>query len=317
MKFSIYTGNHQNSLGISDTVLLMQRALRDSGHDAQINASVVPGRFNIVMEHFVDDASLRSVFDGHAAGARFVLVGTEPISGGTFNGGVVKSHWHYSNIPYWKQRYEAFLHVAQLADAVWVLAESMVESYRAVLPGKPIVFLPHGHVEGFQRFEHRCEAEKDIDFYFSGTLTEHRRSIVECLAQTHHVVVDNHSTPDFLRFEHLSRSKVCLSLRLSPENAIPSVSRMHFHLQHANYLIHEQYALRCALDPYVLHVPPDEFVEWARAALEVRDRRAIAESVRAKFKAEMSMACLMPAVLEASDLFGRAGSRAVRFALAA
>lgn len=303
MRFSIHTGNHQNSPGIADTVLFMQCALRQCGHEARIDTSVVPGRFNIVMEHFVDEPSIERIREGHAAGARFILVGTEPIVGGTFNGGVVNSHWHYSNAPYWQLRHDNFLQMARYADAVWVLAESMVEGYRAALPGLPVVFLPHGHVEGFERFTHRPEAEKNIDFYFSGSLTDHRRTLLEDLArQGHHVVVDNQATPDYLRFEHLSRSKVCLSLRLSPENRIPSVSRMHFHLQHRNYLIHERYDLPCVLDPYVLHVPTDEWVAWASAAMQVGSRRETADAVYAKFRAEMSMSRLLPEVLAASGI---------------
>ena len=304
MRYSIHTGNHQNSPTIGDMVQFVRCALADCGHDAQINEQIVNDRFNVVLEHFVDAESLARIVDGHARGARYILIGTEPIVGGTFNGHMVDSHWHYSNAPYWRQRYEAFLKVAGLADAVWVFAESMVESYRAVLPGLPIVFLPHGYVDGFQSVRHRPAGEKDIDFYFSGTMTTYRQAILQRLALRHRVVFNNKDTPEYLRSEQLARSKVFLSLRLMPENTIPSVSRMHFHLQNRNYMIHERYERPCALDPFVMHVPPAELVDWALAALDVTNRGEAAEAACTRFRNEMPMSRLMPAVLADSRLTG-------------
>jgi hypothetical protein len=302
MRFSIHTGNHQNSPTIGDMVQFVRCALTDCGHDAQINELIVDDRYNVVLEHFVDAESLARIIDGHARGARYILIGTEPIVNGVFNGHMVDSHWHYSNEPYWRRRYETFIKIAGLADAVWVFAESMVESYRAVLPELPVVFLPHGHVEGFQSVRHRAPAEKDFDFYFSGTMTAHRQAVLQRLAQRHRVVYDNKDTPEYLRLEHLARSKVFLSLRLMPENVIPSVSRMHFHLQNCNYMIHERYQLPCALDRFVMHVPPEELIDWALAALEVTNRGESAQAARTRFRNEMPMSRLMAAVLADSRL---------------
>lgn len=310
MRFSIYTGNHQSSATIADMVQFVRCALADSGHQAQINAYLVDDCINVILEHFVDAESVATVVQAHARGARVVLIGTEPIVDGTFNGHMVDCHWHYSNAPYWRQRYASFLQVAELAEAVWVFAESMVEGYRAVLPGKPVVFLPHGHVDGFQSVRHRPPGEKDIDFYFSGAMTDYRRAILQRLAQTHRVAYNNQATPEYLRLEQLSRSKVFLSLRLLPENVIPSVSRMHFHLQNCNYMVHERYALPCALDAYVLHVPPEELIDWAFAALEVTNRSEIAQAAHTRFRHEMPMSRLMPLVLQESRLVAPSASSA-------
>ena len=301
MRFSICTGNHGSHGGLSDTVTFLQRALQDCGHDVRINADIRPDRINVVLEHFPDAASIRTLFDARSAGARFVIVGTEPMAAGTFNARLVRGHWHYGDADYWKRRHDHFVLACEFADAVWVLAESMVEPYRAALPGRTVLFLPHGWVEGFERYAHRPETEKDIDFHSSGTLTEHRRRVLDALvARGHQVVWDPLGVGDYLRHEHLSRARISLSLRLSPEHAIPSVSRLHFNLQHANYVLHERCALPCALDPYVLHLPPDEIVEWCEAALELADRRQTAEAVRARFRAQMPMSRLLPPILEAS-----------------
>jgi len=298
MRIYIHCGNHDNSHGIADTVLFLKNALQDCGHTACISHTIVPGQVNIVMEHFVAEQHLRALLEGHAAGARFILIGTEPIVGGSFNGGVEGTHWHYSNQAYWKLRFELFKLAAQLADVIWVLAESMVPGYARLFPELPVRFLPHGHVNNFATVQQRPEPERDIDFYFSGSLTEHRKRIIRTLAQTRSVVTNDQNTPEYLRQDQLSRSKVCLSLRLSPHNDIPSVSRMHFHLQNRSFLLHEAYALPCPLDPFVLQTPCDDLITWAHAALDLPNRREIADGMYERFKAALPMTQLLPPLLD-------------------
>jgi len=298
MRFFIHSGNHNNSHGIADTVLLLKHALQDCGHQAAISHRIEPKHVNLVLEHFVDEASLRALIDGHAAGARYILIGTEPIIGGTFNGGVDASHWHYSNRAYWQLRFDAFKLAVGVADAIWVLAESMVDGYRELFSHVPVRFLPHGFVNGFATVQPRPEAERDIDFYFSGAMTEHRQRILAALARQHVVVVNNQATPEYLRQDHVSRSKVCLSLRLSPANRIPSVSRLHYHLQNRSFVLHETNELPSPLDPFVLGAPPADLIAWAEAALQLPDRRAIADSSHQRFKAALPMTTLLPPLVD-------------------
>lgn len=298
MRFYIHSGNHNNSHGIADTVLFLKNALQDCGHTACISHRIVPGHVNIVMEHFVEEKHLRALLDGHAAGARYILIGTEPIIGRTFNDCIEGSHWHYSNADYWQLRFDSFKIAAKLADAIWVLAESMVPGYAGLFPDVPVRFVPHGHVNDFATVRQRPEADRDIDFYFSGSMTEHRKQIINELAKTNSVVGNDQSTPEYLRQDQLSRAKVCLSLRLSPHNDIPSVSRMHYHLQNRSFLLHEAYALPCPLDPFVLQAPSADLVEWAQFALTLPNRREIANSAHEKFKAALPMTRLLPPLIE-------------------
>ena len=298
MRVSIYTGNHDNSTSITDPVLFLKAAFQDCGHEAQINPHLVAGMLNIVIEHFVDDASVQALIAARAAGTHFVLIGTEPILGGSFNSGVEASHWHYSNTGYWKLRFDSFKVVAPLADAIWVLAQDMLAGYAALLPNLPVRFLPHGHVSDFACVRQRPESERDIDFFFSGSMTAHRKRILDTLRQTHHVVCLNQNAPEYLRQDLLSRSKVCLSLRLSPSNAIPSVSRMHFHLQNRSFLLHEAYELPCPLDPFVLQTPTEDLIPWALAALELPNRRELANDLHDRFKAALPMSRLLPPLLD-------------------
>ena len=298
MRFYIYSGNHNNSAGITDTVLFLKNALQDCGHVACISHTVMPGQVNIVMEHFVEERHMRAMLDGKAAGARYILIGTEPIVGRTFNEHIEGSHWHYSNAAYWQLRFEMFKLAAKLADAIWVLAESMVPGYQQQFPDLPVHFLPHGYVNDFATVRQRPESERDIDFYFSGSLTDHRKRILQELSRTHVVVGNDQNTPEYLRQDQLSRSKVCLSLRLSERNDIPSVSRMHFHLQNRSFLLHETYKLPCPLDPFVLQTPTEDLVAWARAALALPNRRQLADDMHQRFKDALPMTRLLPPLLE-------------------
>jgi hypothetical protein len=315
MRICIYAGNHGNGHGIADLVCLLRNGVRDCGYDVCVSHVLLKDHCNILIENFVEDADRRHLLESKTPGTRYILVGTELITGSSFNAGLAQNDWHYSNGDYWKRRYEGFMLATRLADAIWVLGESVIDSYVAAVPDKPVRFLPHGYVEGFDQVQHRDEADKDIDFYFSGSMTQHRLDILNALNKDHVVAFNGQASPDYLRIDLMARAKVCLSLRLSPDNELPSVSRMHFHIQNRNYLVHERYAGTCRLDPYVLHAPSDDFVEWARAALEVTNRREAAGAALARFKAEMPMARWMrPLLDEAIGELGPARAAPLRLA---
>ena len=297
MRFSICSGNHGNSTSITDTVIWLQRALQECGHRADINFGIEPRAVNILIEHFVDEKTLRDLLEGRRRGTRYVLIATEPIVGGVFNGGIETQHWHYGNTDYWQLRFDAFKIAARMAEEIWVLAESMLPAYQQLFSDMPVRFLPHGHVNDLTTVRQRPEPERDIDFYFSGSMTEHRKRLLSELARRHVVVVNDQGTPEYLRQDHVSRSKICLSLRLSPNNRIPSVSRMHFHLQNRSFLLHEAYELPSPLDPFVLQANSEDLVEWAEAALALPNRRQLADDMHQRFKEALPMSRLLPPLL--------------------
>jgi hypothetical protein len=310
MRVNIYTGNHNNSVTITDLVYLLRGGVRDCGYDVSISHDLLPGGCNIFIEHFIDDTQLLRLIDAKTPGTRYVLVGSERLTGNTFNRGLAAKDTHYGNESYWKTRFDNFMVAAQLADAVWVLAESEVQTYAAALPDKPVRFLPHGYVNDFAQVQHRPDAKKDIDFFFSGSMTDHRREIMNALAKKHLVVYNPMHTADYLRMDLMSRAKICLSMRISPDNDLPSVSRMHFHIQNGNFLLHEAYAKGSPLDPYVLKVPPEDFVEWAGYALNLPNRGELADGLLSRFKAEMPMTRWLAPML--ADAMGAGTPQAAR-----
>ncbi len=269
---------------------MIRNGARDAGVDASVSEQLIPGQINIIIENFLDEAHVSQMRESRIPGTRNVIVCTELISAAGFNLDLQASDGHYGNLEYWRKRHAGFLSAARYADMLWVLAESVVSDYHAALPSLPIGVLPHGWVSRLPHVEHRPEGEKDIDFFFSGTLTPFRKAILTSLQRSTKVCYCPQAGPDYLRLDLMSRSKVCLSLPLSQQNKLPSLSRIHYHLQNRNFVLQLAHEERCALDPYVVHAPAEEFIDWARATLVLTNRREVAESSHERFRSEMPLA---------------------------
>jgi hypothetical protein len=293
----IYTGNHGHHPGITDPVMMLRNGARDCGYDAVVSHQPESGEWNILIENFGDERQVEFVRSKWTPGTRYIMLCTEALNGRFFNDGMTTGDSHYSNAAYWRARFEGFRRLVEHCEELWVLAESQLTAYRRVFPHKRIFLLPHGWVSGMNLVQHRPEAEKDLDFFFSGSITPYRLAILEKLQKNHRVAFSPQGGADYLRSDLLARSKVCLSIPLSPENVVPSVSRIHFHLQNSNFVLQHKYVESCELDPYVLHANANDFCEWARACLSLENRREIAEAAHARFRKELPMSRLMAPLL--------------------
>ena len=56
----------------------------------------------------------------------------------------------------------------------------------------------------------------------------------------------------------------------------------------------------CILDQYVLTAPTEEYIDWAREALSIPNRREIAEISYERFRAEMPLSNWLRPMLEHS-----------------
>jgi len=295
VRFNIYVGNHNAASG--DLSLHLQKSLECCGHAAAVSTALAPGVCNILIENFGPKLVERAV-NLVDAGTPIIVWGTEEITGETFNTGVADEHPHYGDREVWKLRYDNFATVAEHAAAIWVPAETLVESYRDAVPGVPVQMFPHGYAEGYPVLVHRPEAEKDIDFYFSGSRTAHRKGLLERLAATHRVVSHHHEVPEETRRDYLSRAKVCLSLRLGPQTRMASVARMHALLMNRCFTLHEQCPLPSHLDRCVTHVAWEDLPQACEAALAVPDRRERADAMLERLRAELPMKAIVPRLLD-------------------
>jgi hypothetical protein len=85
---------------------------------------------------------------------------------------------------------------------------------------------------------------------------------------------------------------------------------MHFHLQNRSFLLHEAYELNSPLDSFVLTAQPAEFEAWALLALELENRRELADQAHDRFKAALPMDRLLVPLLE--ELVGQIESSSTR-----
>ena len=195
--------------------------------------------------------------------------------------------------------FDAFELAVGVADAIWVLAESMVDGLpRPVFAGSGALSAASAPVNGFATVQPRPEAQRDIDFYFSGAMTEHRQRILAALARQHVVVVNNQATPEYLRQDHVSRSQG-LSV------AAPVAGQPHS-VGVAAALPPAEPQLRCCTRPTSCPrrsirsccAPPDDLIAWAEGALQLPDRREIADSSHQRFKAALPMTTLLPPLVD-------------------
>lgn len=295
MRFNIYVGN-QNSAAV-DLVLHLRTSLECSGHAVSIGPRLVPGDCNILIENFgprLVEMAIDLAYDG----TPIVVWGTEEITGETFNNAVADEHSHYGDREHWKLRYDNFVTVAEHASAIWVPTETLLPTYRAAVPDVPVQLFPHGYADGHPPLAHRPESAKDIDFYFSGTGTAHRKSLLEQLARRHTVITHHHEVTEDMRRDYLSRAKVCLSLRLSPQTRMASVARMHALIMNRCFLLHERCPLQSHLDACVTHVDWEELPDACEAALAAPDRRERAEAALERLRAELPMKEIVPRLLD-------------------
>lgn len=295
MRFHIFVSNH--GAAVQDLALHLQKSLESCGHPTFFSGKLVAGSCNIIIENF-GPRLMEMAIDLAHAGTPIIIWATEEITGETFNINVDDTSSHYGDREHWKLRYDNFATVAEHAAAIWVPVESLVEPYRDAVPGVPVQFFPHGYAEGYPRIEQRPEAQKDIDFYFSGSATAHRKSLLQALAKRHAVVSHHHEVPEYVRRDYISRAKVCLSMRLGPETRLPSVSRMHALVMNACHVLHEQCPQPSHLDRYVNHVRWDDMPGACEEALRLPDRQARADAMRERLRAELPMKDVVPRLLD-------------------
>jgi hypothetical protein len=183
----IYTGNHGHSAGITDIVTMVRNGARDCGYDAVVSHEPVAGEWNILIENFRDEPNRNFIRSRWTPETRYIIVCTELISPGGFNVGLGANDGHYGNSVYWQERYRGFLEIASLSQELWVLHDGVIADYQKAFPDKRISFLRHGWVSDMSHVRHRPEHEKDIDFFFSGTLTPSRLAILQQLSGSHRV----------------------------------------------------------------------------------------------------------------------------------
>jgi len=297
MKFKLVYGNHWNfGIVVADTFLMLQGALHEMGFQADIEKEIQiePGVTYVFIEGFDKDyaKSLQSIKD---IGSNVWIIATEEWADGTFNLSARQGdNGQYSKSEYWDERFQAFMLAIESCDLVWHLSEQQAERYKNVLE-VPVEFLPHGFTDNFASVRHR--EHKDIDFVFTGTLTDHRRDCFNYLENKgYKVVYLPVLTASFHRDDVVSRAKIGLNVKQSKDWPQFSNSRANYHLCNQSSLISEYCSDTCAVADFI-HMPSNDFLPYVEWFINDNDWNAEAKKSSARYRTEHRLSSLIESVV--------------------
>lgn len=271
MHFKLIYGHHWNfGLAVEDTLVMLKYTLENLGHRADIERDFCPGYINIVQECFSDD-NVKEIEACLSQGMQIIIIATEIITDGTFNNfwkdsnGDKPENSPYLDLKYWSGRYKNFLKIGKHALGVWHFFDGAVSSYKEALGHGRVWYLPHGYVPQLECVNHLPEKEKDIDFLFTGVISNYRQEILDRLRAEGFNVYNTHRlTPPFHRLDLLRRSKICLHMMHYPNWPYPSPTRYYYHMMNSSLLISEKTELECDIQKYIFTAEDDFVAECLR-----------------------------------------------------
>jgi hypothetical protein len=197
MKFNLCYLGSDNILSLRrDFILAMLYSLRDLGHDVILSGSTIdPGRFNLIQGgHLLNAETARKL---HASGARFAHINTEIVSNGKVNHDALKTDFNGAYLPSLRQ-----------GTFVWdVVMDNLDELGKHQVNAH---FLRWGWHPKLQDIEHL--PDKDLDFYFFGTMTPRRVDILKKLQAAGLTGAADGQCPYFIRNDRISRAKVQINI---------------------------------------------------------------------------------------------------------
>lgn len=290
--FKLVYGNHYNfGLSPSHTLLMLKYGLEGLGHRADIEKDFQPSYTNILVENFTEEY-VTAVEQAWTPATRLIVIGTEIVTGGTFNefsavpnaGTPDQRLDHYRNQDYLKPRFQSFLKLSPRMNAVWHLAHQQVDAFQNLLPGVSVGYVAHGYASAIASVVHRQESAKDIDVFFSGARTRYRDAIMENLAAAGFKLGITHQmTAPFHRDDLVARSKLAINIRQDKDWPYESNSRLYYHIVNDSIVLTEACPAASDLHDYAPEIAGDvaDFVagqlamgDFTERAIAVRERLA-------------------------------------------
>ena len=267
-----------------DFLLAMKYGLESQGHDVTLSGLLLDtSRFNLVVgAYFLPVADIKRI---EQSGVEFAHVNTEVIAGDLLNFNPQKTDF-----------LGVYLPSMRAGKFVWDVILDNLAEHR--LYGNNAHFLRWGWDPRLEDIEHR--AEKDLDFYLFGLMSERRQRIVQGLFQRKFTGMADHTCPYFVRNDRIARAKVNL-------NVVQEDKYTHVNSFRICYLANN----RCAILSEAESDPADylsvakvvhskEEIADALSELLAGDRwKALGEAGYEKFRATPMKRC-MEELLEAS-----------------
>jgi hypothetical protein len=291
MYFNIICGNHgEKCTQIEDLVRYFYLALRQAGYRVEVSSDIEPLAMNILFESF-NAATVDVIIASAKAGVKFIIVATEFVTNGTFNffENAQDSSW-YSSRAVWDERYLNFIKVMGHCHSIWCLTKEQYTGYSQILPSSLLHKVPIGYLENYAPIEHHPDAIKDIDFLFTGTMTERRRQILLAFTkQGMRIRTCTSGTPNFIRESSIARSKICLGMRQLESWSMPSLIRYYYHLMANSMIISEKCDAGSEIDDYITTVDSKDYIAFCIDFLKSGQHSSVAKKNHEKFRDEMPL----------------------------
>jgi len=272
MRFYVNIWNHgPNPLGAINYFKYIRNGLVQAEQSVCLAAELNPDRegVNILLEKFTPDLAEALVASHHDRGLRYIVLATELLAGGTFNGvGQDASTANCTNRSYLQERYDAFCKVAEVADAIWIVSEHQRPGYEQRFPNHRILTMPMCFDPIEAGHEREICPPKIYEALFLGSATQIRKDLLEVLGQRV-AVFHPHQLHAFAVPSVVRSSRVCLHLNLKHGWPYTSIMRHHVLLTYGGYIVAEESSEPGELDEFVEIVPRSEYVDTV--ARRVRD----------------------------------------------
>lgn len=304
MYFNIVCGNHgEQCTQIEDLVRYFYLALKEPGYRVEVSKDIEPGAINILFESF-NAAAADVIITSAKSGVKFIVVATEFVTNGTFNFFQKErdNSW-YSNRAMWDDRYVNFIKVMEYCQAIWCLTQEQYIGYNQILPASLLHKIPIGYLENYAPVNHHSDPVKDIDFLFTGTMTERRRHILTAfINQGMSVRVCTAGTPNFIRESSVARSKICLGLKQLDSWSMPSLIRYYYHLMANSMIVAEKCDVESEVDDYIISVDSANYIQFCMDFLRSGQYSSVAKANHERFRDEMPLKAKINEFLQLNNL---------------
>jgi len=179
-----------------DFILTIKYSLEDLGHKVTLSTFYLdPESINLVIGAYFLDDKQRSELRG--LGYKIGYINTEIIANDMLNFNPNKVNFMGSYLPTMKS-----------GEFIWDVVLDNINEY--VSYGVDAQFLRWGSQQKLRDINHRLD--KDLDFYFFGSLSPRRLAIIEELLKSGLKGMADNTCPYFVRNDRISRAKIHLNL---------------------------------------------------------------------------------------------------------
>lgn len=255
--------------------------IEDLGHSCTLRRNATEaGRVNILLgaHNLTAPETVDEIIDSKHP---YLVYQTEIIRGSTINGSNLNGQ--FSTL---------FLPLLQHAKAVWDTEEGSIAALKAL--GISAQRLGFGYTPRLEEVRHR--SEKDIDFFFYGSMTPHRQEVLSKLRALGYQVAVIFDDAALFRNDLLSRSEVVLTLRQSDAQAHLPQARLLYLVNNRCLVAGESGLGQEPLQDLFFWSEPAEVVELLRRTRAMKNRREKAEEFHERFKQRPMTRHLQPLI---------------------